>query len=220
MHRPCAIVTDRDTAFITLPADATTDNEEQKHARAAQVSGANRGAALDEMIGENPWIKAFFATHTFEVDFLLSNNAHEVKGALPQIYKPQPSSEQSEALLDSEDKEIAGREILRLAEKVGKGWFALLVSEQLTVQSFIPTYILSAIAFACHLSINAGALKRMAEYRVQLASQGVGFHCEELKPLGGATGLSVEEYVATYRNWWRPTIFQSSVELIEEYTAA
>jgi putative ATP-dependent endonuclease of OLD family len=220
MHRPCAIVTDRDTAFTTLPADATTDNAEQKHARAAQDSGTNRAAALDETIGENPWIKAFFATHTFEVDFLLSNNAHEVKGALPQIYKTRPAREQSQALLDSEDKEIAGREILRLAEKVGKGWLALLISEQLTVQTFIPTYILSAIAFACHLSINSGALKRIAEYRVQLALQGVGFHCDELRPLGAATDLSVEEYVATYRRLVTSDDFSEFCELIEGYQQA
>ncbi len=165
MHRPCAIVTDSDTAFIDLPSDATTDNVEQAHARAAQISGQARAAALETMIGDNPWVKAFFANHTFEVDFLLAGNAPEVKSVLTQIYTSPAALENSKSLIGSNDKVIAGREILRLAEKVGKGWFALLIAEKLDVQTFIPGYILSAIAFACHLSINSGALRRIAEYR-------------------------------------------------------
>jgi hypothetical protein len=217
MHRPCAIVTDSDTALIDLPADATTDNAEQAHARAAQLSGEGRAASLETMIDNNSWVKAFFANHTFEVDFLLAGNALEVARALPQIYTSQTARESSKALLDSEDNVAAGREILRLAEKVGKGWFAVLISEKLDVQTFIPNYILSAIAFACHLSINGGALKRMAEYRVREAEQGLGIHAAELEPLMRTPGLSAEEYVATYRGLAPSDDFSQFCQLIEEY---
>jgi putative ATP-dependent endonuclease of the OLD family len=217
MHRPCAIVTDKDTALINLPADATTDNAEEAHARAAQLSGERRAAALETTIGENPWVKAFFADHTFEIDFLLAGNALEVKGALPQIYTSQVALKNSEELLDSKDNVVAGREILRLAEKVGKGWFALLISETLDVQTFIPNYILSAIAFACHLSINAGALRRIAEYRVQRAEEGVGIYATELMPLARTTGVPAEEYLANYRQLAPSDDFSTFCQLIEEF---
>ena len=217
MHRPCAIVTDSDIALIDLPADPTTDNAEQAHARAAQLSGKRRTATLETMIGDNPWVRAFFADHTFEIDFLLSGNALEVKSTLPQIYTSQTALKNSEGLLDSKNNVVAGREILRLAEKVGKGWFALLISEKLDAQTFIPNYILSAIAFACHLSINVGALRRIAEYRIQQAEDGLNFHAGDLEPLMGAKNLLAEEYVATYRQLAPSDDFSQFCQLIEEY---
>lgn len=147
----------------------------------------------------------------------MAGNALEVKGALPQIYTSAAALENSKTLLDSNDKVVAGGEILRLAEKVGKGWFALLISEKLDVQTFIPSYILAAIAFACHLSINTGALKRMAEYRVQQSVEGLGIFATELGQLARAAGLSAEEYVATYRQLAPSDDFSRFCQLIEDY---
>lgn len=198
LHRPCAIVTDRDTALITLPPDSESDSAAQAHARAAQRSGERREQTLTAMVKNNPWVNVFLANYTFEVDFLLASNVPEVKATLPQIYTSAAAREQSKTRLDSNDKVTAGTEILRLAEKVGKGWFALLVSEKLDAQTFIPDYILRAIAFACHLSINTDALKRIAEYRVQQAAEGIGIYATELQPLTSSAGASAEEYLATY----------------------
>jgi putative ATP-dependent endonuclease of the OLD family len=124
IHRPCAIVTDRDTTLFALPSNPDDDTAEQKHARGAQAAGERRVEALETMIGTNQWVKAFFADYTFEVDFLVAGNAFGVKGTLPQIYASGAVLEKSKTLLESQDKVVAGREILRLAEKVGKGWFA------------------------------------------------------------------------------------------------
>jgi len=218
MHRPCAIVTDSDKPFITLPLDPKTDNAEQAHARAAQVVGERRAEAIQVMIGTNPWVKAFLADYTFEVDFLLAGNAHEVKGALPQIYSSSVALENSKKLLGSKDKAVSGREILRLAEKEGKGWFALLISEKVDIQTFIPNYILSAIAFACHLSVNVGALKRIAEYRVQQKVDGLDIFDDDLEPLGRTTGLSAENYIARYRQLAPLDDFSRFCQLIEDYS--
>lgn len=69
MHRPCAIVTDRDNALVNLPPDPKADSAEQAHARAAQATGKLRVEALEAMIGTNAWIKAFLANYTFEGRF-------------------------------------------------------------------------------------------------------------------------------------------------------
>ncbi|MDD2661726.1 MAG: hypothetical protein PHY54_18900, partial [Methylococcales bacterium] len=51
-----------------------------------------------------------------------------------------------------------GVEVLRLADKFGKGWLALLVAEQLVYNTYIPKYILEAIAFAAaHINISSKA---------------------------------------------------------------
>ncbi|MEX0599855.1 MAG: hypothetical protein WD205_04365, partial [Rhodothermales bacterium] len=44
---------------------------------------------------------------------------------------------------------------------------ALLLSEKLTPRTFIPDYILRAIAFACHRSVNERTLRQIGLYRLK-----------------------------------------------------
>ena len=60
----------------------------------------------------------------------------------------------------------AGAEVLRLAEKVGKGWFALLLSEHLEVDTVIPEYLLRAVAFAASSNSTDSVLRKMALHRM------------------------------------------------------
>lgn len=166
IRRPCAIVTDRDASIFALPEDPNDDNDEQAHARAADASGEARHERLEEISHDNPWLEPFFADHTFEVDFVAADNAHEVIQILPQIYKNQAYVSRSEGRLNSNDVAIYGKEALRLANKQGKGWFALLLAEQLTNLTYFPEYILRAIAFACHLSVTDSALRQIAIFRM------------------------------------------------------
>jgi putative ATP-dependent endonuclease of OLD family len=62
-----------------------------------------------------------------------------------------------------------GKEVLRLAEKTGKGWFAVLLSEHLTSTTAVPDYILEAIAFACQSTIDRQCIRQMAKYRCEHA---------------------------------------------------
>ncbi len=73
--------------------------------------------------------------------------------------------ESSKEKLESNDIEIQGTEVLRLAKKAGKGWFAIAVAEQVNEYVNIPEYILKAIAWASpHLDLASKV--KSAEYRL------------------------------------------------------
>jgi len=166
IQRPCAIVTDADKSLISLPANPESDTKQQARARAAERNGSDRRTKLIASTSNHRWTKAFFANYTFEVDFIQAGNAPEVVGMLDELYTDENAKSRSKNLLESEDGTEAGLEILRLAQMEGKGWFAVILSEKLSVWTYIPGYILHAIAFACFPHIGSLALQRMAEYRV------------------------------------------------------
>jgi len=167
IRRRCAILTDLDTSIATLPVDPDDDDKFEKSCRSSQKSGLERKALLDELCNDNQWLESFYATHTFEVAFLLADNKQEVIETLPNIYSQEIRKVASEAKLNDENSEVAGREVLRLAAKKGKGWFALLVAERITSHTYIPEYILQAVAFACKDTIDRQALGRMIRYRCE-----------------------------------------------------
>jgi hypothetical protein len=198
IQRPCAILTDGDVALCELSEDPDEDNKEEAHARAAQASGQLRRGVLEARAATNGWVEPFFAEHTFEVDFLESGNAQEVVDTLTEIYVNAGAIERSEELLLSDDLAVSGREILRLAAKEGKGWFAVLLAERLSPWTAVPSYILEAIAFACHRSINSQSLRRMAEYRVEKRVQAGRAEAQQLVVLARETNPTADQYVALY----------------------
>jgi len=99
---------------------------------------------LETFCNDNNYISAFYAKWTFEVDFINAGNEHEVKGCLKNIYSVDDRIEKSEKLLKSKDIKVKGMEILRLGKKIRKGWFALLLAEQLSAYTYFPEYILEA----------------------------------------------------------------------------
>ena len=123
--------------------------------------------------------KAFLQWHTcfckcvitqaihFEVDFLWNNNSWEVVKTLKDIYKTEGNIKKSTKCLESKTLAVAGKEVLRLAEKVGKGWFALMIAENLVSNTYIPNYILQALAFACSETIDGSSLRAMGLYRIR-----------------------------------------------------
>lgn len=155
IKRKCAIITDLDASIIDLPKDEKDDNNEQKSCRASQKSGEQRKLRLDEFIKNNDWLNVFYAGYTFEVDFIKSNNSHEVKQLVSKEFSRDADIKRIHGLLDDKSVAIAGKEILRLAEKYGKGWFAIKLSEYITHLTSVPTYILEALAFVSeHLNQN------------------------------------------------------------------
>jgi putative ATP-dependent endonuclease of OLD family len=83
---------------------------------------------LENFCDGNKWVNAYYANHTFEVNFLLSDNSRAIVNTLDDIYTRKADIERSSKLLKDDDLEVLGKEVLRLAEKVGKGWFALMVA--------------------------------------------------------------------------------------------
>lgn len=163
LHRNCAIITDGDMALISLPPDKSDDSKEQRDARNSQDKGLERKEKLNSFCKDNRWVEAFYAEHTFEVDFILNSNDYEIVQTLDKIYKRSVDREKAKLKLESSDPVEQGKEVLRLAEKEGKGWFALIVAEQIISGTFIPTYILEAIAFASN-HISEKHLIKMASY--------------------------------------------------------
>jgi putative ATP-dependent endonuclease of OLD family len=218
LRRPCATLTDSDTSIYELPEDPDDDDDDEKHARAAEVTGHRRRDALNIQFAKNPWVRMFFAQNTFEVDFLFANNANEIVATLPSIYKDAVYRQKSEALLRSTDRAKGGKEVLRLAKSVGKGWFALLVAEHLDVETLIPRYILRAVAFACHTSISANTLRQIAEYRVNHAVEGHVMYHEELAPLVfHPKELPNADYLASYRSLAPDDDFSILCGFLEEF---
>jgi predicted ATP-dependent endonuclease of OLD family len=156
IQKKCAILTDLDRSIVTLPADAKDDGDYQKHCRASQVSGEQRQARLSDFCNLNDFLEAFYADHTFEVDFLMNNNRHEFVKSLDKIYEENAHKTNAKEKLEDPSGEVAGVEVLRIADKVGKGWLALLVAENLNYNTFIPLYILRAIAFSsAHINLSS-----------------------------------------------------------------
>lgn len=154
IQKDCAILTDLDQSVVALPANENEDNVYQKHCRASQEIGEQRKERLAEFCEDNDFIEPFFADYTFEVDFLMNGNSHEVVRCLDTIYTKQATIDMSKAKLENASVEVAGVEVLRLATKYGKGWLALLLAEELVYNTYIPNYILKAIAFASsHINI-------------------------------------------------------------------
>ena len=166
IRRRCAIVTDLDASLISIPDDPADDSPVQARARASQEEGERRKETLDTFAADNVWVWPFYAEHTFEVDFIGENNSREVLGTLDSIFTQVAARKRSEERIKSSDIVAAGSEILRLAKKVGKGWFALLLSEHLEVDTVIPEYIIRAVAFAASDNVTDSILRKMGLYRM------------------------------------------------------
>jgi predicted ATP-dependent endonuclease of OLD family len=166
IRKNCAIITDLDASISPLPANEADDNKYQRSCRNSQKSGLERKVKLDKHTEGNDFIFAFYASHTFEVDFVGADNSIEVKEALSSIYQQQANITKSADLLENNNVEVYGKEVLRLAEKVGKGWLSLLVSETVTSETYIPQYIIDAIAFSCGYKLTPQILYKMCTYRI------------------------------------------------------
>jgi putative ATP-dependent endonuclease of OLD family len=163
----CAILTDLDNSIVPLPDDPTDDDEYERDCRNSKTSGQTREKALNDFIGDNPWIDVFYAENTFEVQFLQAGNtASLIKWVNNHYSRPADRTNSIEKLKDLK-LAVYGREILRLAKSIGKGWFALQLAEYLDNNSNIPEYIIEALIFALP-HISAGSMKSIILKRVDM----------------------------------------------------
>lgn len=169
VQRKCAIITDEDKAFIPLPADEKTYSQAQKDAKNSQDKGAERKILLDHFCSELSrvnLVKAFYAEHTFEVDILKAGNVSIFVSILTDIYDREIDREKSKTILNGISPNDKYSEVLRLAQKVKKGWFALLLAEKIKYDFIIPTYILKALKF-CIGDMKEGVKEKILKYRLE-----------------------------------------------------
>lgn len=165
LQRRCAIITDLDD----VPAEKAfvTKQSAWKKFLDSKIAGARRERRLKKISSGNSWIGLFFAKNTFEVDLLRAGNQDLIIAALPEIYKQKADLKKSKNKLMSDNFSISNLEVLRLAAKEGKGWFAILLSKRLTHETVIPDYIMQAVAFAIASPLHWRMLATIACFRLE-----------------------------------------------------
>jgi len=215
VQRNCAIITDLDESIYELPEDPDDDDEEKKKSRNSQVAGEQRKEKLESFCAGNDYVNVFFADHTFEVDFLLNDNSHEIVKTLEDIYSRGADIKQSTERLESDDLAVAGKEVLRIAEKIGKGWFALIIAENVFSDTFIPDYIIQALALVCSETIDDSTIRAMGLYRIKDRRKGDAFKpvFAEIKEL---KKLPPDEFNEQYKERLPDDQLTRFIELLEE----
>lgn len=193
----CAIITDLDKSIVTLPDSPDEDDDYQKHCRASQEKGEERKNRLTEFCNDNDYLELFFAENTFEVDFLMNGNSYEFVQTLEKIYTREADKKKAKKKLEDKSVEVAGVEVLRLADKQGKGWLALLVAEQIGYNTFIPEYILEAIAWASS-HINTSSKVKAVSYRLKSISGNNNDDLQEEAKKFKTRGKSEEEIIIEF----------------------
>ncbi|QQD12346.1 AAA family ATPase [Sphingobacterium sp. UDSM-2020] len=151
IKRKCAILTDLDAAICNTTENADDDVDLKKYKKkvaGSQNKGVARKIKLDAFEAGNTWIKAFYANHTFEIDFVTAGNEWEVIQIIDQVYIDQATKDQSTTDLENKDVAIYGKRVLTMANQEGKGWFAIMLGKHVSFKTVIPKYILDAIFFA------------------------------------------------------------------------
>lgn len=153
IRKHCAIVTDLDASFFDTtpePSDDDAAGKQKVEARRSEAAGEFREADLEEYTTANPFVRAFFAKHTFEVDFAAAadQNRRLIRETVDEIYVQESYRKEYKETIGSELLSVYGAASLKLAEKTGKGWFALLLVGYLNPTASVPQYILDALAFA------------------------------------------------------------------------
>lgn len=201
IRKYCAIITDLDKSIVTLPDNPKDDDDYQKHCRASESKGKERKKRLKEFCDGNDYIELFFAENTFEVNLLMNENSYEFVHTLDKIYSREADIKKAKEKFENTSIEIAGVEVLRIADKQGKGWFALLVAEQLVYNTYIPKYILKAIAWASS-HINLSSKVKAISYRIKEIrnnqNDGLQESAKKFKLKGKSEEEILKEFCATF----------------------
>lgn len=167
IRKRCSIVTDLDEIFFDVtpqPTDSDSLAARKRKAAGSQKAGAARKTELDAIVTGNAWLAAFYAKHTFEVDFIESGNQEAIVRVISKVYKAPKTIDESIDALRSGQLHQSGLRTLMMAEQEGKGWFAIQLGEELDHQVAIPAYIQQAILFA-HGCFSRPLIARILQYR-------------------------------------------------------
>jgi len=168
IKRKCAILTDLDDAICDT-TEVEGDTEEiinyKRKVAGSQKKGLERKAKLDLLETGNIWVKAFYAKHTFEVDFVTEGNNWEVQKIIKQVYVDKATREQAKLDLENTDVAVSGKRVLTMAKQEGKGWFAIMLGKHIFFKTIVPEYILDAIFFAKD-SYSSHIIADIIEFRI------------------------------------------------------
>lgn len=169
IKRYCSILTDLDSPICDttiLSTDIEKIKKYKEKVAASAKSGIERKEKLDKLEKDNQWIKVFYASHTFEVDFISAGNAFEVRNIINDVYIDINTCNLANNELSSEEVAVYGRRVLTMAKHAGKGWFAILLGKTITNRTEVPEYILNALIFAKE-NYSKYLLADMIKYRIE-----------------------------------------------------
>jgi hypothetical protein len=141
--------------------DAVLDGA-KKSKEEAEKRGKTRRDNFNALFGLNPWVTAFYAPHTLEVDFAdIEHNREYIKSVIAAHYSEEKTITNHQNNLD---KSAADRydSVLTFAGSMGKGWYATMLASKLDHEVVIPDYLLGALAFASQEVVTYIILKKMA----------------------------------------------------------
>lgn len=206
IKKRCSIITDLDTVFFDTtiyPTDSESEKKKKLKAVGSQRSGFDRKEKLDTVSLSNPWISIYYADHTFEVDFLKSYNSSYLKKIVGDVYTSKPTICLANAELSSPDIAISGSRVLTMANKQGKGWFALTLGKVIDFKVNIPDYIFNAIKFA-HGDFNKALTFKILKHRYESVVEHIkscNIIIEQLNAEGNSDlKQQWENYLARYEN--------------------
>ncbi|WP_462146187.1 ATP-dependent nuclease [Pseudoalteromonas gelatinilytica] len=169
IRKKCAIITDLDKAFFSFePNDNDNDSEARakNKARGSEKSGKERQEKLEEFSRGNKWVSPFFAEHTFEVDFIKSSNSSYLEKTVDAVYSNPATRTKAKTELFDPDIVISGKRALTMANKLGKGWFAISLGQHIDCNVIVPEYICNAVLFA-HENFTENQIYKILKYRFE-----------------------------------------------------
>jgi putative ATP-dependent endonuclease of OLD family len=171
IRKRCGIITDLDSAFFDLTPSQQDDewltNLKIKCKNSASV-GALRKIDLDAFVLGNRWLSVNYATHTFEVDFVLAGNSSKLIEIIPFVYKQASTIATAISDLNSQHSAQRAHRALTMANHEGKGWFAILLAKAIDHKTILPLYIVDAISFV-QPKLSRELLHYIYSYRINCA---------------------------------------------------
>lgn len=158
IHRYCSIITDLDKQIV---------NVDTTHYKAtAESKGKNRKTKLDMLYEANPWVKSFYAHSTLEIEMAnIDDNHVYIEKVINNTYTQVAKINKHVAALTGGD-DTRAETMLTIADNIGKGWFAILLSGVIDHKIAIPDYILNAIAFSSQEIITVDILLKIISHSV------------------------------------------------------
>ena len=159
IQRSCAIVTDEDVQIV--------ERDSKFYKAEAEKRGKSRKEKLETLYDGNPWVESFYAPHTLEVDFALTDeraNSDYISEIIDLNYVDSATIKKHNDNLKKGTDAACAKTVLTLARDMGKGWYATTLSNYIDIGVSVPQYILEAIAFASREVISIDIVFKMIEY--------------------------------------------------------
>ncbi|KTL62473.1 chromosome segregation protein SMC [Photorhabdus laumondii subsp. laumondii] len=168
LKRKCAILTDLDSAYVSV-ADDEFDDKFVESLEAAEDDGLRRKEELDSYIEGNEFVSVYYAENTFETELVrYDDNKDLFIKVMRTNYEKDAYFKKAESDVNSSDHRIRYRRVLKFAKKIGKGWLATEMIEHLSVDNRVPDYILQAIKFVIRDRNVELIYQKMLDYNMSL----------------------------------------------------